>query len=62
LSKELGISSKDLNYKIEKLNWIERKNDDWVLTSLGISKGAVMKKGQYGDYIAYPDILINELR
>jgi len=62
LSKEIGISSKELTYKIEKLNWIEKKNDEWVLTSLGKSKGAEMKKGQYGEYIAYPETLINELR
>jgi hypothetical protein len=62
LSKEIGISSKDLTYKIEKLNWIEKKNDEWVLTNLGKSKGAEMKKGQYGEYIAYPETLINELR
>ena len=61
LSKELGISSKDLTYKIEKLKWIEKKNDEWVLTSLGKSKGAEIKKGQYGDYIAYPETLIKEL-
>ena len=28
LSKELGISSKDLTQKIEKLKWIEKKNDE----------------------------------
>ena len=61
LSKELGISSKDLTYKMEKLNWIEKKNDEWVLTSIGKSKGAEMKKGQYGEYIAYPETVINEL-
>lgn len=61
LSKELGISSKDLSYKFEKLNWIEKKNDEWVLTSLGISKGAQMKKGQYGEYIAYPETIIKEI-
>jgi hypothetical protein len=61
LSKEIGISSKDLTYKIEKLNWIEKKNDEWVLTSLGKSKGAEMKKGQYGEYIAYPETIIKEL-
>jgi len=44
LSKEIGISSKDLTYKIEKLNWIEKKNDEWVLTNLGKSKGAEIKK------------------
>jgi hypothetical protein len=32
------------------------------LTSLGKSKGAEIKKGQYGDYIAYPESLIDELR
>lgn len=61
LSKELGISSKDLTYKIEKLKWIEKKNEEWVLTSLGKSKGAEMKKGQYGEYIAYPETVIREL-
>ena len=62
LSKELGISSKDLTYAIEKIKWIEKKNDEWVLTSLGKSKGATMKKGQYGDYIAYPETIIKELK
>lgn len=62
LSKELGITSKDLQHKIEKLNWIEKKNDEWVLTSLGKNKGAEIKKGQYGEYIAYPETLIMELK
>ena len=61
LSKETGISSKDLSYKIEKLKWIEKINDEWILTNLGKSKGAQMKKGQYGDYIAYPETIIKEL-
>jgi phosphatidylserine/phosphatidylglycerophosphate/cardiolipin synthase-like enzyme len=61
LSKEIGISPKDLQYKLEKQKWIERKNDEWVLTSLGKSKGAEIKKGQYGDYIAYPETVIKEL-
>jgi len=61
LSKELGISAKDLQYKFENLKWIEKKNDEWVLTSLGKSKGAEIKKGQYGDYIAYPETVIKEL-
>lgn len=61
LSKELGITSKDLHTQFEKLKWIEKKNDEWVLTSLGKSKGAEIKKGQYGDYIAYPETVIKEL-
>jgi phosphatidylserine/phosphatidylglycerophosphate/cardiolipin synthase-like enzyme len=62
LSKELGISSKDLTYKIEKLKWIEKKNEEWILTNLGKSKGAQIKKGQYSDYIAYPESIVNELK
>ncbi len=61
LAKELGISNKDLNNKIEKLKWIENKNDEWVLTGLGESKGAQLKKGQYGEYIAYPETVIAQL-
>jgi phosphatidylserine/phosphatidylglycerophosphate/cardiolipin synthase-like enzyme len=62
LSKEIGITSKELISKIEKLKWIEKKNEEWILTSLGKSKGAQMKKGQYGDYIAYPETVVNELK
>ncbi|MCK8143116.1 phospholipase D family protein [Flavobacterium sp. I-SCBP12n] len=62
LSKELGISAKDLHHKFEKIMWIEKKNEEWHLTSLGKSKGAEMKKGQYGEYIAYPDTVIKELQ
>ncbi len=62
LSKEVGISSKDLFAKFEKLNWIERRNDDWVLTTSGKNKGAQTKKGQYGEYIAWPDTIINDIK
>lgn len=62
LSKELGISPKDLSHKIESLKWIEKKNDEWVITSLGKNKGAQMKKGQYGEYIAYPETVIKDLK
>lgn len=61
LSKELGLSSKDLFSKFEKLNWIERRNEDWALTDFGKNKGAQIKKGQYGEYIAWPETIINEL-
>ena len=61
LSKEMGILSKDLFTKFEKLRWIERKNEDWALTSIGQSKGAQTKKGQYGEYIAWPENVIKEI-
>jgi len=62
LSKEFGISSKDLFSKFEKMNLIERKNEDWVLTKKGINKGAQTKKGQYGEYIAWPGSIIKDFK
>lgn len=62
VSKELGLSSKDLFAKFEKLNWIERKNDEWVLTTFGKNKGAQTKRGQYGEYIAWPETIVNEIK
>lgn len=62
LSKEIGITSKELNLQFEKLKWIEKKNDEWILTNIGKSKGGQMRKGQYGDYIAWPEIVIKEIK
>lgn len=62
LSKEIGISTKDLFAHFEKLNLIERKNEDWILTPKGKNKGAQTKKGQYGEYIAWPDKIINDIK
>lgn len=61
MSKELNISSKELNAKFEKLKWIEKKNDEWALTDLGKSKGAQIKNGQYGEYIAWPEPIMKEI-
>jgi len=61
LSKEMGISSKELTAKLEALRWIVRSNDSWELTSLGKDKGGQMRKGQYGDFIAWPESLIKAI-
>ncbi len=62
LSKEIGITSKNLTSKFEELKWIEREDKEWVLTNLGKNRGGQMRKGQYGDYIAWPEIIISEFR
>jgi len=61
LSKEMGISSKELFARLETLCWIVRANDSWELTSLGKDKGGQIRKGQYGDFIAWPETLIKEI-
>lgn len=45
LSKEMGILSKDLFTKFEKLRWIEKKNEDWVLLLLVKARALRQKKG-----------------
>ena len=57
LSKEMGLSSKELFAKFEQFKWIERKGEEWELTGLGRRQGAQTKKGQYGDYIAWPETI-----
>ena len=61
MSKEMGISSKDLFARSESCRWIVRSNDTSELTSAGKDKGGQMRKGQYGDFIAWPDPLIKEI-
>jgi hypothetical protein len=62
MSKALNITSKDLVVKLQELKWITRMNEEWQLTPTGIAKGGQIKKGQYGDYIAWPSALINEIK
>lgn len=61
LAKELGISSKELFAEFERLGWIEKRNDEWILTKEGKKKEAVVKKGQYGDYIAWSESILKDL-
>jgi hypothetical protein len=61
LSKEMNISSKELFARLEGLRWIARVDESWELTQLGNEKGGQMRKGQYGEYIAWPDSLIREI-
>ena len=56
LSKEIGISSKELFSKFEKLAYIEKNDfDEWELTKLGKKMGGQVKAGQYGEYISWSE-------
>ncbi len=54
LSKELGISTKEMFSRLMKVGYITRQNDDWVLTDLGKDKGGVLLSSKHGQYIAWP--------
>ena len=62
LSKQLDISSKELLARLEGLKLITRVNDAWELTELGKQKGGQIRKGQYGEYIAWPEKLVTDLK
>lgn len=56
LANELDIKSSDLFDKLKALNWIERKNDKWILTDLGKQKGGQTRNNpKFGEYIVWPE-------
>ena len=56
LSKELGLSSKELFDKLFSLDLICRQNDKWHLTTKGLDVGGKMISNEkYGDFIAWPE-------
>ena len=56
LSKELGLTSKELFDKLVELNLIYRKDDKWQLTTKGKEEGGkIISNEKYGDFIAWPE-------
>lgn len=56
LANELDIKSGDLFDKLKTLNWIDRRNDKWVLTDLGKQKGGQTRNNpKFGEYIVWPE-------
>lgn len=54
LSKEIGLSTKELFEILLNKGLIERANDSWILTDEGRVKGGIIKHHpQHGDYIAW---------
>lgn len=61
LSKKIGISSKELFEIFENKNWITKNGKSWILTPKGEDNGGEMKKGQYGEFVAWPEEIVNIL-
>ena len=56
LANELDIKSSDLFDKLKAIDWIERKNDKWILTDLGKQKGGQTRNNpKFGEYIVWPE-------
>ena len=56
LSKKLSIAKHQLDEKLLAANFIERKDEGFILTDTGIKNGGCMKKHpKFGDYIAWDE-------
>ena len=58
LANELEIKPADLFEKLKALDWIERKNDKWILTEQGKKQGGQMRTNpKFGEFIVWPDTI-----
>ncbi len=56
LANELDIKSNELFVKLKSLGWIDRENDKWILTDLGLQKGGQTRNNpKFGEYIVWPE-------
>ena len=61
LSKIMGIQSKELFEIFEGKGWIKKDGKSWILTPKGEQQGAQTKNGQYGEYVAWPEEIVEEI-
>lgn len=58
LANELNIPANELFAKLKTLDWIDRKNDKWVLTEQGKQMGGQTRTSQkFGEFIVWPENL-----
>jgi len=64
LANELDMKPSDLFDKLKTNGWIERKNEKWILTELGVKKGGQTRTNpKFGEFIVWPEnISINEAK
>ncbi len=61
LSKIMGIQSKELFEIFEGKGWIKKDGKSWILTPKGEQHDGQIKNGQYGEYVAWPEEIIEEI-
>ena len=61
LSEFSGLSSREINSILVSNGLMEKIDVNWVLTSKGKKFGRELKTGSYGDFIIWPEEILNEL-
>ena len=62
MSKQIGIQAKALFAVFDKIGLMKKTNDGWELTDKGHKSGGQIKNSQYGEYVAWPEEFIPELK
>ena len=62
MSKEIGVQAKALFAVFEQIGLMKKTNDGWELTDKGQKGGGQIKNSQYGEYVAWPEEFIPQLR
>lgn len=56
LADKFGLESKHLFNQLNELGWIERKDNRWVLTELGKTKGGQIRSTtETGEFVVWPE-------
>lgn len=61
LSKVSGINSRKINSWFVSKKLMYKKDDDWFTTKQGKQVGGVEKEGQYGQFIIWPEKMVQHL-
>lgn len=61
LSQKTGLSSRKVNSWFVDKRLMYKKEDDWVATKKGKEIGGIEKNGQYGQFIIWPEEIVQEI-
>ncbi len=61
LSQLTGLSSRKVNSWLKSNKLMYKKEDDWITTKRGKELGGIEKPGQYGQFIVWPETIVNNI-
>lgn len=62
LSEITGISSKKINEWLTDNNLMYKKDEDWLTTKKGSELGGIIKVGQFGKFVIWPEKIAKEIK
>ncbi len=62
ISQETGVSSRKINSFLTESKFMYKKGDDWLLTKKGKQIGGYEKEGQYGQFVIWPQAILELIK